>query len=297
MLLGLQPFTVVVGPPVGGARLGLALSIDLEHTLHEVHDPVLGHAGAGVEAALVPSIERETRVRDFDEQRGSRGMSVRVVAEGSGHHADIRLGLGFVIEGDGHLGPDVPACTQHSAQPFLDGSNRSGVGRGLRLANHQRPADQLDPLFWMKGTQVHEPLVLQATPVLRAREAHRRQTKAGASRASMSRRWDTAGHADCVVLLDVVLSANRPRGGMRRPAPVRVDTLANRRRHTTPSPCLSPTGGEGKRWRYARFSRSVWMGRERMRLPVSAKMALHTAGATLGTPGSPRPPAGWPESR
>src|SRR5262249_36480372 len=57
ILVGLQPFTVVVGPPIGGTRLGLALSIDLEHTLHEVHDPLLVHAGAGVEAALVPAIE------------------------------------------------------------------------------------------------------------------------------------------------------------------------------------------------------------------------------------------------
>src|SRR5215470_11701939 len=103
--------------------------------------------------------------------------------------------------------------------------------------------------------------------------------------------------ADCVGFLDTVLGGDRLRRGMSRPAPVRADTLANERRHTTPSPCLSPGGGEEKWWRYARFRRSVWIGRERMRLPVSAKMALHTAGATEGTPGSPRPPAGWPESR
>ena len=34
-----------------------------------------------------------------------------------------------------------------------------------------------------------------------------------------------------------------------------------------------------------------------MRLPVAAKIALQTAGATVGTPGSPSPPGGWPESR
>ena len=34
-----------------------------------------------------------------------------------------------------------------------------------------------------------------------------------------------------------------------------------------------------------------------MRLPVAAKIALQTAGATVGTPGSPSPPGAWPESR
>src|SRR5262249_21729417 len=153
------------------------------------------------------------------------------------------LGLGFVIEGDGHLGPDVPACTQGSAQSLLDGSNRGGVGRGLRLPNPQRPADQLDPLLGMKRTQGHQPLGPPTTPVLRAREAHRRQTKARVSRASMSRRWTPPGTADCVVLLDMVLTANRPRSGMSRPAPVRADSFANERRQTTPSPCPLPLRG------------------------------------------------------
>jgi len=40
------------------------------------------------------------------------------------------------------------------------------------------------------------------------------------------------------------------------------------------------------------LSSSVRIGNLRMRLPVPAKMALHTAGASGGTPGSPAPPAG-----
>jgi hypothetical protein len=42
--------------------------------------------------------------------------------------------------------------------------------------------------------------------------------------------------------------------------------------------------------RYARSS--ARMGRRRMGLPVAAKMALHTAGAIGGVPGSPMPPGG-----
>jgi hypothetical protein len=40
---------------------------------------------------------------------------------------------------------------------------------------------------------------------------------------------------------------------------------------------------------HARLSISCWIGNDRMRLPVAAKIALHTAGAIGGTPGSPTP--------
>src|SRR5215467_895037 len=50
------------------------------------------------------------------------------------------------------------------------------------------------------------------------------------------------GTANSVVLLDVVLTVNRPRSGMFRPAPVRADTLANEKRHTPPSPRPLPSG-------------------------------------------------------
>lgn len=38
------------------------------------------------------------------------------------------------------------------------------------------------------------------------------------------------------------------------------------------------------------------MGSRRMRLPVAAKIALHSAGAIGDTPGSPTPPSGTPKS-
>src|SRR5262245_4652343 len=47
-------------------------------------------------------------------------------------------------------------------------------------------------------------------------------------------------------------------------------------------------GGEGRR--YACFRSSARIGSRRMRRPVSVKIALATAGATGGTPGSPTPP-------
>src|SRR5439155_9662613 len=53
---------------------------------------------------------------------------------------------------------------------------------------------------------------------------------------------------------------------------------------------------EQRRARSHRLSRSLSIGSVRIRLPVSTKIALVTAGATGGTPGSPRPPGAWPES-
>jgi hypothetical protein len=48
-------------------------------------------------------------------------------------------------------------------------------------------------------------------------------------------------------------------------------------------------GPGGARGRQLLDSRSR-IGSSRMRLPVAAKMALQSAGATGGTPGSPTPP-------
>jgi hypothetical protein len=43
---------------------------------------------------------------------------------------------------------------------------------------------------------------------------------------------------------------------------------------------------------YARSAASSVIGSERIRLPVAAKIALHSAGAMGGKPGSPTPPNG-----
>src|SRR5262249_53413593 len=47
--------------------------------------------------------------------------------------------------------------------------------------------------------------------------------------------------------------------------------------------------GNGPRC-YAFFSSPAWIGSRRSRFPVTAKIAFATAGATVGTPGSPTPP-------
>ena len=54
-------------------------------------------------------------------------------------------------------------------------------------------------------------------------------------------------------------------------------------------------GGDGVRARQASVSPWFFKGSERTRLPVAAKIALHTAGAIDAWPGSPTPPQNPPE--
>src|SRR5262249_46471262 len=63
------------------------------------------------------------------------------------------------------------------------------------------------------------------------------------------------------------------------------------------SPLLTPpqpSPFKERRWRKLRPYVASWsaIGRRRMRLPVAAKIALHSAGAKGGKPGSPTPPDG-----
>src|SRR5215470_15835743 len=62
-----QVLAGAVGPAVerGGIRAGLAK--DLEPAIAQVHDPVLGHSGSGVEAALELAIECQARFGDLDD--------------------------------------------------------------------------------------------------------------------------------------------------------------------------------------------------------------------------------------
>src|SRR5262245_45353224 len=43
--------------------------VNLQHAIDEVHDPEIGEARAGVETALVISIEGQTRLGDLDDER------------------------------------------------------------------------------------------------------------------------------------------------------------------------------------------------------------------------------------
>src|SRR5215472_12279512 len=178
-----------VGPSVGGAGVGATLAIYLEHALGKIHDPIRWHAGARVETALVLAVEIQARLGDLHQERGPRGMRMAIVPKTPGYYAHVRLGLGLVVESNGHLGSDDPAGSEGRTQCFLHGLDRRGVPRSLRLADEQRSPDQLETLSGAEDAQVHEPLVLDPTPALGAHgtRVHRPQTRLGASGSSMCR--------------------------------------------------------------------------------------------------------------
>ena len=91
------------------------LAGDLEHLVHEIHDPVVGDAGARVEAALVAAVEAQARLGDLDEDSRARGVLGKIVSREAGHHHDIRLRLGFVVERDGVLHSDEPPWAEGHA--------------------------------------------------------------------------------------------------------------------------------------------------------------------------------------
>ena len=52
-------------------------AIDLEHRLHEVHDPVISDAGTRVQAALVAAVEGQARLGNLDQESRAGGCSAR----------------------------------------------------------------------------------------------------------------------------------------------------------------------------------------------------------------------------
>src|SRR5262249_9713527 len=148
-----------VGPSVGGAGVGATLAIYLEHALGQIHDPGLWHAGTCVETALVLAVEIQARLGDLHQERGPRGMRMAVVPETPGRYAHVRLGLGFVVESDGHLGSDEPAGSEGPTQCFLHCLDRRGVRRSLRLADAPRSAPPPRTLSRAQDTPRHPPLL------------------------------------------------------------------------------------------------------------------------------------------
>src|SRR5438094_4273243 len=119
----------------GAVRNGPA--IDLQAAVREIHDPVVGEAGARVEAALAVAVEPETGERDVDHENGARRVRVAIVARIAGDDADVRLRLRLVVQRHRHLGQDVPARPQRAGENAHDQAD----GRGVKtvLLFHPRP--------------------------------------------------------------------------------------------------------------------------------------------------------------
>src|SRR5262245_2063916 len=69
--LGAERHERSVTPAERDVRVGNRPAVHLEEAIHQVHDPVVGEAGPGIEATLVLAVQREARLAGFDHEHGA----------------------------------------------------------------------------------------------------------------------------------------------------------------------------------------------------------------------------------
>jgi hypothetical protein len=88
---------------------GYRISVNLQHVVGQIEDPVVGNPGPRIETALLPPIECQARLGHFDDENRVRRMRAAMVTPAAWYHRDVRLRLGVLVERDGAMGPDRPS--------------------------------------------------------------------------------------------------------------------------------------------------------------------------------------------
>jgi cytochrome c553 len=153
-----------IAPAEGRARVGLGVAVHLERALREIHDPVVDEAGAGVEAALVLAVQSEAGVAHLDHEYGPRGVAGLVVTKTPGHHGQVRLWFGLLIEREWPLAADFPASAERGAERLFRGPDGGEVATALRLGDDELPAEQLDGIPGPEEARLDQAVVLDALP-------------------------------------------------------------------------------------------------------------------------------------
>ena len=90
----------------------------LQHTIDQVEDPVVCDSGTRIGRGFPSTGEMQARLGDLDDERRLSRVGRHVVTWRATHDADVRLGLGAVVEDDRALGLDEPALAERSLQRF-----------------------------------------------------------------------------------------------------------------------------------------------------------------------------------
>src|SRR5579875_849847 len=77
---------------IGLRRIGAWIAAHFELLVHEIDDPVIGDAGAGVEAGLARAVIIETALGYLNDENSSCGM-IAIILAPADHNGDI--GFGF----------------------------------------------------------------------------------------------------------------------------------------------------------------------------------------------------------
>ena len=135
------------------------LSIDLEHLVDKVDDPVLGDLRTRVQAALAQPVDRERRLGDLDDQGRPRRMGVQVVSRLARHDDGVRLGLRLVIESDRLLFAHVVGRAERLLERGAHEDDDGCVAPALWLAGNEQAVEQLDPVLRAEDADVDETVV------------------------------------------------------------------------------------------------------------------------------------------
>src|SRR5438105_6348389 len=96
-------------------------------------------------------------------------MRMGVVTRRAANDADVRLGLGPVVEADRTLNLDKPAVPERALERPGDEQHRRAVRARLRLLDEQQPVEQLDRVVLVEEPVVDQPRVLAAGPAMQGR--------------------------------------------------------------------------------------------------------------------------------
>src|SRR5437667_8264113 len=125
--VGAQRFDRRVAPVPACRARARRLTMDLQYAVVEVENPVVPDSRAGICRGLPSAREGQARLRDLDDERRTSRVRGGVVTWRAANDADIRLGLGPVIEDDRALSLNEPALSESALQRLRQEENRRPI--------------------------------------------------------------------------------------------------------------------------------------------------------------------------
>jgi hypothetical protein len=130
-------------------------AVDLEDVVDEVHDPIVRHSRARVEAAFVDAIERQPRAGrgHLNDQHRACRMPPTVVTTPAWYYGNIRFRLRLVVQRDWPLRSRQPSRTERRPQGVFRQPDGRVMGAPLRFANDQLAPEELDAFVLVENAE------------------------------------------------------------------------------------------------------------------------------------------------
>ena len=110
------------------------------------------------------AVEGEAGFSNLDGEHRPVRMRLAIVDWAAGHHDEIGLRLGFVIERYGQLNSDEPPRRQDGPHGIVDRADRRGMIGAVRLGDDELTSDELERLT-LEHAEVDQSVVLHSGPV------------------------------------------------------------------------------------------------------------------------------------